>query len=65
VTKGQALTKISAENLVAKAKVLQAAYGGEGKTLVLNLAGADAVGLGVTVDSLQVLLDRTITLAKE
>lgn len=65
VTKGQALTKISAENLASKAKVLQAAYGGEGKTLVLNLAGADAAGFGEPVDSLQVLLDRTVALAKE
>lgn len=65
VTKGQALTKISAENLASKAKVLQAAYGGEGKTLVLNLVGADAAGFGELVDSLQVLLDRTVALAKE
>ncbi len=65
VTKGQALTKISAENLASKAKILQAAYGGEGKTLVLNLAGADAAGFGEPVDSLQVLLDRTVALAKE
>jgi CRISPR system Cascade subunit CasC len=65
VTKGQALTKLSAENLAGKAKVLQAAYGGEGKTLVLNLAGADVAGLGEAVDSLQVLLDRTVALAKE
>lgn len=64
-TKGQALTKMSAENLASKAKVLQAAYGGEGKTLVLNLAGADAAGLGESADSLQVLLDRTVALAKE
>jgi len=65
VTKGQALTKISAENLASKAKILQAAYGGEGKTFVLNLAGADVTGFGDVVDSLQVLLDRTVALAKE
>jgi CRISPR system Cascade subunit CasC len=64
VTKGQALTKISAENLASKAKLLQAAFGGTGETLVLNLVGADAAGLGESVDSLQVLLDRTVTLAR-
>jgi CRISPR system Cascade subunit CasC len=65
VTKGKALTKISAESLAVKAKVLQAAYGGEGKALVLNLAGADTAGFGEAVDSLEVLLDRTVALAKE
>lgn len=64
VAKGQALTKISAENLASKAKLLQAAYGGAGKTLVLNLVGADAAGLGESVDSLQDLLDKTVALAQ-
>lgn len=55
------LTVISAQRLVDKAKQLQAAYGGDGSTFVLNLAQAKVDGFGETVDSLSALVDKTLT----
>lgn len=65
VKREETLTKKSAEELVKKAKTLQAAYGGEGTTLVLNLAGADIDGFGTPVDTLAKLLDQTLDAIKE
>lgn len=62
--KGQSLTKVSAEYLVGKSKQLQAAYGGEGMSFVLNLVGADVAGIGEPVESLDTLLDKTLELVK-
>lgn len=65
VRKDESLTRKSAEELVKKANSLQAVYGGEGKTFVLNLADASINGFGVPVDTLNKLLDQTISAAKE
>lgn len=51
------LTGKSAEELVKKAKVLKAAYGGEEKTFVLDLTGA-ADEMGEKVDTLEKLLQK-------
>jgi CRISPR system Cascade subunit CasC len=56
----EALTTMSANSLVSKANALNAAFGGEGTTMVLNVTGATIDGFGESVPSLQVLLDRTI-----
>lgn len=57
VRKGESLTRRSAEELIRKGKALQAAFGGEGKTFVLNLTGAQLDGFGSDVRSLKELLD--------
>ncbi len=54
------LTAVSAQRLVEKAQQLQAAYGGEGSTFVLNLAQVKVDGFGEGVDSLQALLDKAL-----
>ncbi|MEO8032056.1 MAG: type I-E CRISPR-associated protein Cas7/Cse4/CasC [Gemmatimonadota bacterium] len=54
------LTRISAEALARKASALQLAYGGGGKTFVLNVASASVKGLGTEVVSLKDLLDQTL-----
>lgn len=61
VRKGESLTRRSAEELIQKGKALQAAFGGEGKTLVLNLTGANLDGFGSGVSSLQELLDESLS----
>lgn len=61
VGKGESLTRKSAEALVKKATVLQQAYGGEERTLVLNLVDAPLDGFGRAVNSLQELLDGTLS----
>lgn len=58
--RADALTTMSANALVSKANALNAAFGGDGSTLVLNVTGATIDGFGEAVPSLQVLLDRTI-----
>lgn len=60
VKKDESLTRKSAEALASKAKDLQAAYGGEGETLVLNLVKADLGGYGAAMPSLQEILDKTL-----
>ena len=65
VRKNQSLTRESAQELAAKAKVLQEAYGGEGKNFVLNLADAQVNGLGQKVTSLQELVQNTLDAVKE
>lgn len=61
VRKGESLTRRSAEELIRKCKALQAAYGGEGKTFVLNLTGANLDGCGSDVSSLKDLLDEGLS----
>jgi CRISPR system Cascade subunit CasC len=51
------LTKVSADALVEKAKVLNAAFGGDGATMVLNLTATSIKGFGENASSLQALLD--------
>lgn len=58
------LTAESAQRLVEKATQLQAAYGGEGETVVLNLVQAPVEGFGEAVPSLQALLDRAVQAAQ-
>ncbi|MFH1217309.1 MAG: type I-E CRISPR-associated protein Cas7/Cse4/CasC [Pseudomonadota bacterium] len=65
VRKDESLTRKSAEELVKKANGLQTVYGGEGKTFVLNLVDASINGFGAPVDTLNKLLDQTISAAKE
>lgn len=57
VRKGESLTRRSAEELVRKGRALQAAFGGEGATRVLNLTGVDTSGFGSEVNSMKALLD--------
>jgi CRISPR system Cascade subunit CasC len=54
------LTAESAQRLIEKANQLQAAYGGEGTTVVLNLVQVPIDGFGEPVPSLQALLDKAI-----
>lgn len=61
VRKGESLTRRSTEALVQKGNALQAAYGGEGKTVVLNLTEADIDGFGSQVKSLEDLLDQGLS----
>jgi len=61
VRKGESLTRRSAEELIRKGKALQAAFGGEGETSVLNLTGASLDGFGSEVSSLKDLLDEGLS----
>lgn len=65
VNKDDSLTRKSAEQLVKKAKALQAAYGGEAITFVLNLIEADTDGLGTVVPTLKDLLDKALAAVQE
>lgn len=60
VKRDESLTRKSAEALATKARELQAAYGGDGETLVLNLAKANLDGYGTALPSLQEMLDQTL-----
>jgi CRISPR system Cascade subunit CasC len=60
VRKGESLTRRSTEELVRKGKMLQDAFGGEGKTFVLNLTGASPDGFGTEVSTLKNLLDQSL-----
>ncbi|RPJ14007.1 MAG: type I-E CRISPR-associated protein Cas7/Cse4/CasC, partial [Deltaproteobacteria bacterium] len=53
VKKDESLTRKSAEGLARKATALQAAFGGEDKTYILNLAKAELNGLGTAVPTLK------------
>ncbi len=59
--KGESLTRKSADELVKKAKSLQSVFGGEEKTFLLNLVGANVDGYGTVVASLEDLLDKTLS----
>jgi CRISPR system Cascade subunit CasC len=63
--KGESLTKKSAEELAKKAKALQAAFGGEEKTFVLNLVQAELDGYGTAVPALKEILDKTLSAVQE
>jgi CRISPR system Cascade subunit CasC len=58
------LTRKSADALIAKANVLQAAYGGDGETFVLNLVEADISGYGEASVSLTEVLDKAAAAVK-
>ena len=60
VKKDQSLIGESANRLVEKDKVLQAAYGGDSTAYALNLTGVDINGYATEVKSLQELLDKTL-----
>jgi len=61
VKKDESLTGESAKRLIEKATALQAAFGGEEKTFVLNLTEAKLNGFGTSVVSLKELLDRILS----
>lgn len=63
--KDESLTSRSVVALTQKAKGLQTAYGGDGKTFVLNLTGADINGFGEKVGSLADLLEKSLDAVKE
>lgn len=59
--RGESLTRKSAEELAKKAVALQAAFGGQDNTVVLNLTEAKLNGYGTTVPALKELLDKTLS----
>jgi len=63
--KGESLTGKSAEELAKKANALQAAFGGDAKTFVLNLTEAKLGGYGKPAASLKELLDKSLAAVKE
>ena len=65
VQKDESLTQKSAEALAQKATALQTAFGGEGKTFILNLTGANHDGFGKTAASLTELLTGTLSAVQE
>ena len=65
VGKDQSLTKMSAERLVGKAKELNAVYGGDGQTFVLNLTDTKIDGFGTSVSTLKDLLEKSLAAVKE
>lgn len=65
VKKDESLTRKSAEELAKKAEALQAAFGGEGKTFVLNLVEAKLDGFGTVVPVLKDILDKALSAIQE
>jgi CRISPR system Cascade subunit CasC len=65
VKKDESLTRKSAEELAKKAQSLQAAFGGEEQTFVLNLIEAKLNGLGTTAPALKDLLDKALLAVQE
>jgi CRISPR system Cascade subunit CasC len=65
VKKDESLTSRSAEELSKKYRSLQIAFGGEGKTYVLNLTNAKVDGLGDSVVSLTDLLNKALLAVQE
>lgn len=61
----ESLTRKSADVLTSKAKALQAAYGGDEATFILNLVNADVNGFGTVVPSLKDLLDKAVSAIQE
>ncbi len=55
------MTRTSGNALVAKAKLLDSAFGGHGTMRVLDLTGAAIDGFGETVQTLAELLKRTVS----
>lgn len=64
VRKDESLTKVSADKLVDKAKKLQAAYGGDRQTFVLNLTETNLDGFGTEMKDLKDLLKQTLAAVK-
>ena len=64
IRENESLTTRSAEELVKKEMALRTAFGGEEKTLVLNLTKATIDGFGIPVTSLNELLDGTLAAVK-
>ncbi|GAB6194357.1 type I-E CRISPR-associated protein Cas7/Cse4/CasC [Desulfocastanea catecholica] len=65
VKRDESLTRKSAEGLVNKAKTLQAAFGGEEKTFILNLTEADVDGIGTILPTMKELLDKALLTVQE
>lgn len=65
VGKDESITKKSAERLAEKAKKLNAVYGGDGQTFVLNLTETKLDGFGTSVNTLKELLDKSLAAVKE
>ena len=65
VKKDESLTRKSAEELAKKAEALQAAFGGDGKTFVLNLVEAKLDGFGTVVPVLKDILDKAVSAIQE
>jgi len=65
VRKGESLTEKSVEALGKKGNALQAVYGGEGKTFVLNLTEAKVDGFGSAVATLSELLNKSLVAVQE
>jgi CRISPR system Cascade subunit CasC len=65
VKKDESLTRRSAEEMVKKAKTLQAAFGGAEKTFHLNLVEAKFDGSGKVVPALQDLLKQALLAVQE
>jgi CRISPR system Cascade subunit CasC len=65
VKKDESLTRKSAEELAKKAQMLQAAFGGEEQTYILNLIEAKVNGLGTTLPALKDLLDKALLAVQE
>jgi CRISPR system Cascade subunit CasC len=63
--KNEALTLSSAAKLVEKGKALSTAFGGAGKTYVLDLTGVNLAGFGEAVGSLDELLGKVSSEIKE
>jgi CRISPR system Cascade subunit CasC len=64
--KDESRTKVSAEKLMEKAQRLKTAYGGDGKTFVLNLTDTEvAKEFGESVTSLKDLIDKVLLVVKE
>lgn len=63
--KNEALTLSSAAKLVEKGKALNTAFGGAGKTYVLDLSGVNLAGFGEAVGSLDELLGKVSSEIKE
>lgn len=65
ISKGESLTKDSVGMLVSEAGKLERAYGGDGKTFVLDLTDSKLDGFGERVSSLEDLLNKTVLQIKE
>ena len=65
VKKDESLTRKSAEELAKKAKALQAAFGGDEETFVLNLVEAKLDGFGKVVPALKDILDKALSAIQE
>ncbi len=61
----ESLTAVSAARLMEKAEKLNAAYGGDGATCVLNLTEAAVNGFGEVVKSMEELLKKSVPTEEE